>query len=234
MASAPPLSLLLLADGRFPAGGHAHSAGVEAAVHDGRVRDVRTLEDFTRARLWTAGLVDASLAAATVTALHRPASSLERQQALRRLDGEADARLPAPPLRAASRRLGRQLVRVAARCWPEAVLAEVTDLEPDGVHQSVAMGAVAVAAGADAAAAAALAVHHAIATPTQAAVKLLGLDPFEVAALAARLATEADGVVTHALGAAGGLPAELPARSSPLVEIAAVEHRGWSVRMFAT
>ena len=29
--------LLLLADGRFPAGGHAHSSGLEAAVAAGRV-----------------------------------------------------------------------------------------------------------------------------------------------------------------------------------------------------
>ncbi|MDP9388377.1 MAG: urease accessory protein UreF, partial [Actinomycetota bacterium] len=49
------LSALLLADGRFPAGGHAHSAGVEAAVADGRVGDVASLAAFARGRLWTAG-----------------------------------------------------------------------------------------------------------------------------------------------------------------------------------
>ncbi|SCD54738.1 urease accessory protein, partial [Streptomyces sp. TverLS-915] len=32
-----PSALLVLADGRLPAGGHAHSGGAEEAVADGRV-----------------------------------------------------------------------------------------------------------------------------------------------------------------------------------------------------
>ncbi|MEU7048105.1 urease accessory protein UreF, partial [Streptomyces eurythermus] len=32
-------ALLVLADGRFPAGGHAHSGGAEAAVKAGRITD---------------------------------------------------------------------------------------------------------------------------------------------------------------------------------------------------
>ncbi|MGW4109089.1 urease accessory protein UreF, partial [Streptomyces sp. NPDC004976] len=57
-------ALLVLADGRFPAGGHAHSGGMEAAVASGRVRDTASLEAFCRGRLHTAGLVAAGLAAA--------------------------------------------------------------------------------------------------------------------------------------------------------------------------
>ncbi len=234
-AGSVPLSLLLLADGRLPAGGHAHSAGAEAAVGDGRVRDVATLEDFTRGRLWSQALVDAALAAATVAALAAPGPD-ERTVAatLARLDAEADARLAPPSLRAASRRLGRQLVRVADRCWPAAVLAEAVAVHPDGIHQAVATGVVAVAAGLDASAVAGLVSHHAVATPTQAAVKLLGLDPFAVAALAARLADEAEAVAERAVAAASGPTEDLPALTSPLVEIAAVEHHGWPVRLFAT
>ena len=56
---------LLLADGRLPAGGHAHSGGVEAAVRGGRVIDLGSLVAFLQGRLATAGLVDAALAAAT-------------------------------------------------------------------------------------------------------------------------------------------------------------------------
>ena len=37
----PAAALLLLADGRFPAGGHVHSAGIEAAVGDGRVKNMK-------------------------------------------------------------------------------------------------------------------------------------------------------------------------------------------------
>jgi urease accessory protein len=54
---------LLLGDSRFPAGGHAHSGGVEPAITAGTVRDLETLEVFLRGRLRTAGLVAAAIAA---------------------------------------------------------------------------------------------------------------------------------------------------------------------------
>ncbi|HWL42641.1 MAG TPA: urease accessory UreF family protein [Ilumatobacter sp.] len=59
-------ALLLLADGRFPAGGHANSAGTESAITHGLVTDVPTLESFLRARLATTGAVDAAFAATAV------------------------------------------------------------------------------------------------------------------------------------------------------------------------
>ncbi|MGW6776309.1 urease accessory protein UreF, partial [Streptomyces sp. NPDC055037] len=49
-------ALLVLADGRFPAGGHAHSGGAEPAVAEGRIRDADSLASFCRGRLHTAGL----------------------------------------------------------------------------------------------------------------------------------------------------------------------------------
>jgi urease accessory protein len=234
MAPDATTALLLLADGRFPAGGHAHSAGVESAVADGRVHDLASLEAFTRGRLRTVGLVDAALAAATVVRVGRADSGAAAVRALHELDAEADARLPAPTLRLASRRLGRQLLRVASRCWPSALLVEVVGACPHGAHLSVATGAVGVAAGLDPAEVARLVAHHAIATPTQAAVKLLGLDPFEVVALAARLAPVAEDVVEQALAAAAGDLLDLPATSNPLLDIAAMEHGRVDARMFAT
>lgn len=76
-------ALFVLADGRFPAGGHAHSGGGEPAVAAGRIRDAATLEDFCRGRLHTAGLVAAALAAAAAAG-HDPLQ----------LDEAADARTP--------------------------------------------------------------------------------------------------------------------------------------------
>lgn len=226
------LSLLLLADGRFPAGGHAHSGGVEAAIADGRVKDLTDLESFVRGRLATVGLVEASLAAATVTALQRGdgAPSL----ALVELDAEAEARIPAPPLREASRRLGRQLARVAARCWPDPLFVLLADALPAGAHQPVALGAVGVAAGLSVEQTARLAVHHAITTPSLAAVRLLGLDPFAVAALTADCTRAGERTVAEAVAAAGGPIHDLPAASSVLLDIAALEHRARPIRMFAT
>jgi urease accessory protein len=226
--------LMVLGDGRFPVGGHAHSAGVESAVHDGRVHDVATLESFVVGRLHTTGLVDAALAAATLVRLAGRAPADDGRGLLVALDREASVRITAPPLRAASRRLGRQLVRVAARCWPSSELAVLVDLFPDGAHQSVALGVVGLAAGLDARAVARLSVHHTLTTPCQSAVRLLGVDPFEVAALTVRLVDESDPVVARAVATAEGPLERLPAGTGPLVEIAAVHHLELDPRLFAT
>ena len=54
-------TLLILADGRLPSGGHAHSAGLESQVAAGRVRDLGDVGAFLRGKLATAGLVSAAL-----------------------------------------------------------------------------------------------------------------------------------------------------------------------------
>jgi urease accessory protein len=214
------LAALLLADGRLPTGGHVHSAGVESAVDDGRIVDVESLGDYLLGRLHTVGLTEAALAAAVVL---QPVS-------VGALDAEADARITVPELRAVSRRLGRQLVRVAGRCWPDPVLATL----PDDPHQPVAFGAVGLAAGLDALTVARIAVHHATTTPAQSAVRLLGLDPFAVAALTASLTVEGEQVAREAFLAAAGPIEDLPARTGPVVEIAAARHASLTTRLFAS
>ena len=67
------VAALLLSDSRFPAGGHAHSGGVEPAVTAGTVSDLASLEAFLRGRLRTAGLVAAGLAAAACARARPPA-----------------------------------------------------------------------------------------------------------------------------------------------------------------
>jgi urease accessory protein len=214
------LAALLLADGRLPTGGHVHSAGVESAVDDGRIVDVQTLGAYLLGRLHTVGLTEAALAAAVVL---QPA-------AIGQIDVEADARITVPELRLVSRRLGRQLVRVAGRCWPDPVLATL----PDDPHQPVALGAVGIAAGLDPLTVARIAIHHATTTPAQSALRLLGLDPFAVAALTASLATEGEGVAVQALLVADGPIHDLPARTGPAVEIAAARHSSLTTRLFAS
>jgi urease accessory protein len=91
-----------------------------------------------------------------------------------------------------------------------------------------------MAAGASADEVARLAVHHAVTTPATAAVRLLGLDPFAVAALTAGCAAAGECVVVEAVTAAAGAINELPASSAPLLDIAALEHRDRPIRMFAT
>ena len=69
------VAALLLSDSRFPAGGHAHSGGVEPAVTAGTVSDLASLDAFLRGRLRTAGLVAAGLAAAACMRAGRTASA---------------------------------------------------------------------------------------------------------------------------------------------------------------
>jgi urease accessory protein len=217
-------ALLLLADARFPTGAHAHSGGIEAAHATGDVHDLDSLAWFIAGRLATTALVDATFTAAATS------FSGEWME----LDAELAARIPSPRLRAVSRTLGRQLLRAGARAWPSSVYAS---LREDTVHdpfQPIALGAVAFAAGLSSEEAALCALHHQIGTWTTAAVRLLGLDPFAVHALAARLAPAIESLATEAAGLALGDPADLPSTSSPLGDILAEHHATWEVRLFAS
>ncbi|WP_149550452.1 urease accessory protein UreF [Streptomyces marokkonensis] len=220
-------ALLVLADGRFPAGGHAHSGGAEAAVGAGRVTGAASLEDFCRGRLHTTGLVAAAVAAAAALGV----DPVE-------LDAAADARTPSPALRTAARKLGRQLLRAARVAWPSGELDALAGTFPKGAHQPVVLGVTALAAGLGPADAAYCAAYESVSGPASATVRLLGLDPFDATGVLARLAPEVDEVVTRAVGTAreavgAGVDA-LPAASAPLLEVFAQAHAGWAVRLFAT
>lgn len=206
------MNLLLLADGRFPAGGHAHSGGIEAAVMAGRVTGVDTLAAFLAGRLATAGRVAAAIAAAAASGTHE----------LDRLDAEAAARIPSPALRATSRRQGRQLLRAA-----RAVLGADVPIE---LHLPVAMGVIVQ----DPLEAAQWAAYDSIAGPASAAVRLLGLDPFTAWGVVAALLPEADGIAAQAAAGASSPLDLLPSCSSPLLDIGAEQHVASEVRLFAS
>jgi len=214
---------LLLGDGRLPSGGHAHSGGLEAAVAAGRVHDLTSLEGFLKGRLATAGLTSAAFAAAAAT----HAKSIVDIKAL---DGELDARTPAPALRKSSRQQGRALLRVGRAMF---TLPELPRF-PEGPHQPVALGVVAAAAGLAPADVAAIAAYHAVAGPASAAVRLLGLDPYLVQEKLARLATDCDRIAARATAAAAGHISGLPSANGPLLDISAEVHAAWEVRLFAS
>ncbi|MEU6335550.1 urease accessory UreF family protein [Streptomyces cellulosae] len=220
-------ALLVLADGRFPAGGHAHSGGAEAAVHAGRITGAASLEEFCRGRLHTAGLVAAALAASAALGVDPVA-----------LDAAADARTPSPALRAASRRLGRQLLRAVRAAWPGAELDALGRQFPKGAHQPVVLGVAARAAGLGPEDAAHCALYESVGGPATATVRLLSLDPFDATAVLARLAPEADRVAEAAVRAARRVVREgtdaLPAASAPLLEMYAEAHAGHAGRLFAS
>ncbi|MEH0820153.1 MULTISPECIES: urease accessory protein UreF [unclassified Micromonospora] len=223
---------LLLADGRFPAGAHAHSGGLEAAVAAGRVTDLATLEAFLAGRLATAGLVGAAFAAAAHRAV-TSAGAAVRGSTLALLDAELDARTAAPALRTVSRRQGRALLRAGRAIWPEASFDDLPST-PGGPHQPLVLGLLCAAAGLSRAETATVAVHGTVTGAASAAVRLLGLDPYRVQALLVGLAGLCDGTAAEAARAADGPPGRLPAAAAPLADIHAEAHATWEVRLFAS
>jgi urease accessory protein len=220
-------TVLMLADARFPAGGHAHSGGLEGAVTAGMVTDVGSLELFLRGRLVTTGVVAAGLAAAACAAAAAEASGIDglsgaddssgadgtagadgfsgAQEARRAwemwggLDAEADARTPSPAQREASRRQGRALLRAARAAWPSAAL----DALGRTPHHALVLGAAAAAAGCTPGEAALIATYLTVTGPASAAVRLLALDPIQVSAAIARLAGTIEGVAARGAESSG-------------------------------
>jgi urease accessory protein len=219
-------SLLLLADSRFPTGAHAHSAGVEASQARGDIRTVADLAAFVDGRLLTTAPVDAAFAAAACRAVQLTGQVSE-------LDHELAIRTPSPRLRSVSRSLGRQLIRPAERAWPSPHYATLRELHIDGPMQPVALGVVAAAAGLSPGDAALCSLHHLVGAITTAAVRLLGLDPFDVHALAARLGATLNELANTA-ASADCAPSDLPATTSLLADILAEDHATWEVRLFAS
>jgi len=229
-------TLLTLADGRLPAGGHAHSGGLEEAVGNGRVTDATELAQFLTGRLHTSGSVDACLAALSCWA----APSLPGLDAVQ---SEATARTPSPALRAASKAQGRGVLRAAQAMWPVAAVGRLDVLAkhlPGGPMHPVALGAVANAIGLGPADAALVTAHCSVSGPAWAATRLLGLDPFAVGRCLAEMAPAIEQVAAAAtaagVGAAGLGPGNvhLPCFSAPLLDIGAEAHEHWEVRLFAS
>ena len=141
-------ALLQFADGLFPAGGYAHSFGLETYVQEGAVRDREGVEAFLRAYLeGSAGPSDA-----VAVALAWDQGSLGEVAGLFELDARLDAMRPAAELREASRQMGRQTLRAAAALGDDPVLSELLHAVDDGLapgHHAVAFGTALGRAGAD-------------------------------------------------------------------------------------
>lgn len=208
--------LLLLADGRFPDGSHAHSHGLEAAVGTGRVHDTGSLGDYVLCRLWSTGRTDAAAA-------RLAAAGVDRDE----LDAAWCVRTPSAVARATSRALGRSLVRTATRVVPD-LDASLADGRPP--VQPVAFGLLAAAVGCDPDEAALASAHSTAATLTAAGLRLLSLDPFDVAALLHDLRGDVDGVATSTIGLVGA--EELPHASTPFAEIDVEFQAGLPTRLF--
>ncbi|GAA1853672.1 urease accessory UreF family protein [Pseudonocardia ailaonensis] len=247
------LATLVLADARFPGGGHVHSGGLEEAVARGLVSDVPSLETFLLGRLRTSGVVAAGFAAAAAVPdatavsptsdnhpLTRPSPLVSgdgrysdhrhSQEWWAELDAELDARTPSTAQREASRAQGRGTLRAVRAAWPSPVLDELVAVNPRP-HHPLLVGAVCGIAGEPPEEAARCVAYLAVSGPASAAVRLLGLDPFAVNAVLVRLGPVLDAVVEKAV------TDHLPAPSAPVLDLMAqahVHHHRERVRLFVS
>lgn len=201
-------SLLLLADGRFPDGAHAHSHGLEAAVDAGRVHNSGSLAEYVTCRLWTTGRTDAAAARLAAEGVDPDA-----------LDAAWCVRTPSASARATSRSLGRSLARTAARLMPDRPIT-LADRPPH--VQPVAFGLLATAVGCEPDEAALASAHGTAAALSASGLRLLSLDPFDVAAVLYNLRSEVDAVAGSTIGMVDA--EDLPHASTPFAEID-VEHQ---------
>jgi len=212
---------LLLADARTPSGGFAHSGGLESALAAGAVRGTAGVPAFIAARLETVGRCDAALAAA--------ACRTAAVAALLALDDEALARIPSPPLRRASGRLGRALLRTARIVWPGDARLAACAAASEATPRPVALGVSAAAAGMAPAQAARLSHYEDAATVASAAVKLLAVEAAETAGWVAALAPRIAALAEEAAAASA-----LPSTATPLLDARAARHDLTEGRLFAT
>jgi urease accessory protein len=213
------LPMLLLTDSRFPAGGYAHSGGLEAAVVDGL--GVDGVVRFLAGRLHGVSGPEAHLAAA--------AAKAESLEELLALDLEATARCPSPPLRRAATRLGAQLLRTAATVWPDAPRIARYRSASVSTPRPVAFGLVAAVAGLNAYEAAFAYLYEDASSITTAAVRLLPVD----GATAARMLVEA-GPELERLAAEAASADRLPGGFAPALELGSLAHAASEGRLFAS
>lgn len=117
------LSLLHFTDSAFPAGGYAHSLGLERYCQAGLVTDADGVERFLLAHLeGSAGPCDGTAAVAA-----RHAVRQDDPSACRQLDDRLEAMKPVRELREASRQMGRQTLRIAAALTGDGRLAGYLD-----------------------------------------------------------------------------------------------------------
>jgi len=221
------LALLQFADGLFPAGGFAHSFGLETYAQDGAVRDRAGLEAFVAAHLeGSAGPADAVAAAAAV----RFAGAGDRAGWVA-LDEQLEAMKAVPETRAASRQMGRQTLRVAAALGDDAFLADLARAVDEGLapgHHAAVFGAALGRAGAAPEAVAAAYLHSTAALLVGAGLRLIALGQVDgqraLAAMRPRIAR-------LAAAAAVAVPSDMWS-FAPGLELAGIRHATLDARLF--
>ncbi|MBM3220390.1 MAG: hypothetical protein FJZ38_17245 [Candidatus Rokubacteria bacterium] len=221
------LALLQISDGLFPAGGFAHSLGLETYTQAGVVKDGAGVDAFVRAHLdGSAGPGDAVAVVAAV----RAGAAAQLAPCLE-LDARVDAMRFVPEFTAASRQMGRQTLRVAA-AWQRDALVEAFNARVESGatpgHYPVVFGIVAGRCGIDPQAAAAAYLFATASMLVNAALRLLAIGQVEgqrvLAALRPRIAALAADAARASIGDMWSF--------TPGLELAGLRHAGLDMRLF--
>jgi urease accessory protein len=221
------LALLQLADGLFPAGGFAHSLGLETYVQAGIVRDAAGLSAFLEAQLeGSAGPTD-SVAVAWAA---RFASAGDVEACLD-LDARLDAMRWVPEFRTASLQMGRQTLRTVASADAAPVVTAFAGAVSEGRsagHHAVVFGVVLGGHHMDPEAAAAAYLHTTAVLIVNAALRLLPLGQVE----GQRILAAARPCLARLAACAGAAGIDDLWSFTPGLEIAGLRHAGLEARLF--
>jgi urease accessory protein len=221
------LALLQLGDGLFPAGGFAHSFGLETYAQEGRVHDRAGLEAFVSAHLEGAAGPGDAVAVAVATRL----ASAGDVTAWCELDARLEAMKTVPEFRAASRQMGRQTARVAAALGDDAVLASIARAIAEGLapgHHAAVFGAAAGRLGADAETAAAAYLYSTAALLVGAGLRLLPLGQLD----GQRVLAAARPRIARLAGDAARATIDDMWTFTPALELAGLRHARLEMRLF--
>src|SRR3984957_6961394 len=213
--------LLQIADSAFPAGGFAHSSGLEAAMHHGRARTAEGLDAYVREHLWNVGW--ASLPFVT--------AAFDAPGDVWALDAWADATITSHVANRASRTQGRTFLATCAQIFDEpAVLAMAARARTREVsaHLAPVFGASLAALGAARAAAQALHLYVALRGVASAAVRLGVVGPHE----AQRLQRSHSRTLDAVLAACGNVAPDDAATAFPLLDLMGATHDRLYARLF--
>ncbi|HEU4685609.1 MAG TPA: urease accessory UreF family protein [Nitrospira sp.] len=213
-------------DSFFPSGGFAFSSGLEAAVHDGAVRDGDGLARYVE-EILVQGI--AKREAVAVARAHR-SEKARRIQAAMQVDAELESLKLGRDSRLASRQMGRQVARIAADHMPgHRLLREFGAAVENGRtpgHVPVAMGLTLAACGWSRQQAVAAFLYQTAQGFVSAAMKLLPVGQQQGQALLSRWAPLiAD--LSRSITPGAGLAAW-----SPLHDIYAMRHARLESRLF--
>jgi urease accessory protein len=213
--------VLQLADATFPAGGFAHSGGLEAALQAGALERPGALERFLGDALWQAGHTTLPFAAA----VH------DEPGRLAELDLAHDAALRNRVLNRASRSQGRAHLDACVRSFGGARLHALRDAARGGPrHLAPVLGASLAALDVDRDATLRLHLHGVVRGLVSAAVRLALVGPAEGQTLQARAAPIMDAVLARC----ARLDVAAQTQTAPLHDLLAGGHELLYSRLFAS